>query len=155
MTSLIDYFEQPTGDRAGKVMCFLQGGRYGGDRGSIAGEAPELLAVVPCDCAVDLIGRHRRSGVWLPGRSVDCGQPTHWHDVDRGDELGDIPRHAGYYVLVRTEPAPSGMRAALYVSAGHERPTRAEMARAASDFERMVRERARRLGVQITDPEGA
>lgn len=138
MSKLLDFFDAPKGD-ASKVMCFLAGGRYDGDRASIVAPAPELMAVSPCDGSCREL---TTAGV------KSCGQPTHWHDVNRGDELGDVPRHAAYYVLVRTEPASSGMRAALYANAGHERPTRRAMRRAVSDFERNVRERARRAGVQ-------
>lgn len=129
MSRFLDFLDAPLGD-ASKVMAFLAGGRFDGDSASIAAPAPELIAVAPCDgsCARDPLAGGRR-----------CGLPTHWHDVAEGDSLGDVPRHAAYYVLVRTQPAPSGMRAALYVSAGHERPARAEMTRARNDFERRIR----------------
>ncbi len=133
MTGLLDYLAEPKGDPAGKAMCFLQGGRYGGDRGSVQAPAPGLIAVSPCDCGS--LSEER------------CGQPTHWHDVSKADELGDLPRHAAYYVLVQTQPAPSGMVGALYWYAGHERPTLAEIVRAQNDFERTVRQRAERNGV--------
>lgn len=143
MTSLIDYLAEPLGDEAGKAMCFLQGGRYNGDRGSVHAPAPELLAVTPCDGSC--LGPIEGSAV---PAIASCGMQTHWHDVARADELGDLPRHAAYYVLVDTRPAPSGMVAALYWSAGFERPAENEVRRAKADFERTVRQRAARAAAQ-------
>lgn len=141
---LIDWAEQPKGDPAGKAMCFLQGGRYNGDRASIVAPAPDLIAVAPCDHLSCVHRVEKRDG---SETYRTCGMATHWHDVAEGDEQGDVPKHAAYYVLVRSEPAPSGMVAALYWSAGHERPTRAAMALAVNDFERTVAQRAAAQGV--------
>lgn len=131
---LLDWVTAPYGDPAGKAMCFMQGGAFNGDRGSIIAPAPELLAIHPCNCSP-------------AGLEAPCNQATHWHDVALGEELGDIPRHSAYYVLVRSEPAPSGMVAALYWHAGYERPTQADIQRARNDFDRTLRTRAARLGV--------
>lgn len=124
MNRLTDFLSAPRGGSS-KVACFLQGGRYSGDRGSIEPPAAECLYVVPCNC----------------GHEGACGSETHWHELSELDKLGDAPKHGAYYVLVRTEPARSGMIGALYVSAGFERPTPAEMARARDDFERGLRSR--------------
>lgn len=144
MSSLLDYLFEPLGHESSRAMCFLQGGRYGGDRASVRAPAPQLMAVVSCDgsCIED-------------GGLTACGMRTHWHDVEKADELGDLPKskHAAYYVLVDSRPAPSGMVAALYWSAGHERPTEAELTRARNDFERTMRQRAARMGVSQQDKE--
>lgn len=109
-----------------KVAGFLQGGRYSGDRGSIVAPAPEVLLVTPCDCSPAQI-------------EEPCGMPTHWHDLEKADELGDAPRHAAYYVKVHEQPAHSGMTAALYWYAGHDRPTHAELANAHEAFAKNAR----------------
>lgn len=142
MSRLDDFLEAPRGD-ASRVQAFLFGGRFSGDSASIVPPCPDLIAVVPCDgsCAVAEFNAGRR------GRT--CGAPTHWHDVSRGDELGDVPRHAAYYVLAHVVPWTSGMRRARYVSVGHERPTRLVRRAAINDFEarlRAVEERHRQKG---------
>lgn len=133
MSDLIrQLLDAPRGDES-KVQAWLFGGRFSGDGASIVPPLPDLLAVVPCDgsCAVAEFNSGR------PGRN--CGQATHWHDVSRGDELGDVPAHAAYYVLAHVVPAPSGMRRARYVSVGHERPTRIEQRAAINTFEARLR----------------
>lgn len=131
-----------------KVAVFLNGGRYGGDRASVAGPAPEVLVVSPCDgsCRVDALREGRPP--------VPCGMATHWHDLERADELGDAPRHAAYYVLVDERDAPSGMSAALYLSVGHERPTGAERERARREFDARQHRRGRAQGAQTTTRRG-
>lgn len=109
-----------------KVAGFLQGGKYSGDRGTIVAPAPDVLLVVPCNCSLAQI-------------EEPCGMPTHWHDLDKADELGDAPRHAAYYVKVHEQDAHSGMTAALYWYAGFERPTDAERERAHEQFRRNAR----------------
>lgn len=126
MNRLTDFLTAPLGGSS-KVACFLQGGRYSGDAGSIEPPAAECLYVTPCDCG---------------NGEGSCGSLTHWHELSKLDELGDAPRHGAYYVLVNTQPAPSGMIGALYVSAGFERPTANEMQRARDDFERGLRSKA-------------
>lgn len=106
-----------------RVASFLEGGPFSGDRGSLIEPAPTILYVYPCDCSPAAIER-------------PCGQPTHWADLAKLDELGDAPRHGAYYVKVHEQPARSGMRAALYWHAGFERPTGAEIARTLADFRR-------------------
>lgn len=106
-----------------RVACFLQGGRYGGDRAAVVEPAPDVMLVVPCDCSPAAI-----EGL--------CGQPTHWHDREKADELGDTPKHAAYYIKVHEQPARSGMRAALYYYAGHDIPTDRELALARDEFKR-------------------
>lgn len=118
-----------------RVRCFLAGGRFSGDSASIVAPPPELMYVVECDgsCKADKL----REGE-VP---TLCGMPTHWHDIDELDTLGDAPRNGRWYVLGEVRDAASGMEAALYLDAGHDRPTRNELA----NFRRRREHRARRL----------
>lgn len=149
-SALTDFLDAPKGDTS-KIACFLDGGRFNGDRGSIGAPAPDVIYVVACDCGAP----SQFGAVALPEGSSWCGSFTHWHTLAEMDELGDAPRHGEFYVLVKTQPAPSGMRAALYASAGHERPTRAEIARARNSFDRRVRSLAARTQPRgnTTDPQ--
>lgn len=149
-SGLLNWLDAPLGDGS-KVACFLEGGRYDGDRASVAPPAARVLYVTVCDgsCVVDAFkaGELARS----------CGMPTHWHDLEELDLRGDAMRNGAYYVLVATAPLPSGMRWALYWNAGHERPTRREIEGAQQDFERRfaaARAQHRPVLAQSTNPEG-
>lgn len=125
-----EHTPESTPQTISKVAVFLSGGRFNGDRGSIEAPAPRLIYAVPCDCSPLSLER-------------PCGQASHWHDVSRADELGDMPRHGSYYVKVDENQVKGRMTAALYWYAGTQRPYENETRKALRDFRRTQRRNGR------------